>query len=357
MTDAAERLATKLEIAKLSHELDVSPSELGFLADQSAEAIRAFRKDISASLFGRHEQRFQRVATLSGMVPSSVSARAAQLALGPTVSARVAGALTPAEAVKLADKLPADFVADLALSLDPVRAEAIVRRVDATLIIAVGKILLERGEHLVLGRFVSVVEPAVALRLVADAPPSTLLEIALLADDRSVLSELVAGLTEAQLTGVLEHCHTAQTQIDALTLLTALDVPARTKVIGILGDRSDDVVTGFLDAVQEVGAWPEVVPALAPVGEDKLRRLVNVDATLDTELFDDVVRTTRDLDQGPLLVRLLLVFDDAHVEILRGSKVLRDPEMRDWIRDHAGVAKGLSDALLDGLGLTRDDVS
>lgn len=303
---AAERLASELEITKLAHELDLGVDELAFLRDQPADALRALRRDVSSALYRRHERRFRRVAALSSMVPATVAARAAQLAVGPVVSARIAAALDPDEAVKLAGRLPAPFLAELALSLDPERSAAIIRRLEPELVVEVGRVLLAEGESLVLGRFVAVVDPEVALRLVDGADPGTLLDIALLADDRSALSALVGGLGEPDVRALLKHCDEMDRAVDALTLLTALD-------------------------------------------DEALRHLVNVPTTAHHDVLEAVLEAGRATDHGPLLVRLLVLLDDDHVGVLSSAPSAHDPEVHAWLRSHAGSSGARLEELLDGL--------
>lgn len=338
MGDATARLATRLEITKLAHELDLGTDELAFLADADADELKALRQDVANALYRRHEARFARVAALSSMVPTTVAARAAQVALGPVLSARIAAALDPDEAVKLASRVPTDFLADLALSLDPERSAAIVRRLDDELVVRVGRVLMDRGEALVLGRFVSVVEPTIALRLVEGGEPGVLLDTALLADDRSVLPALVGGLDDDALAGVLVQAHADGRAEDAVTLLTALDAPTRQRVVSLVAGRSLDEVSGFLQAVQEVGAWPEVVPALVHLDDAVLARLVNVPATADPAVLDAVHAAATD---GPeehprLLARLVLQLDEAHLAALRSTSALGDPAARERLVATAG---------------------
>ncbi|MDT9592498.1 hypothetical protein RDV89_05430 [Nocardioides zeae] len=271
MAEATARLATRLEVVKLAHELDLGVDELAFLAGRAADDVRELRVAVTAALHARHQARFARLAALVGVVPLGVAARAAELAIGPVVSARVAAALGPEDAVRLAQRVSPGFLAEIALSLDPVRSAEIVRSLDDRLVVEVGRLLLEQGEHLVLARFVSVVEAPVALEIVADASPAALLEVALLADDRSVLGGLVAALDDDVLVAVLDHCHGTGGETDALSLVTSLDLAGRTRVVEVLATSGrPDLQVAFLRAVENEGAWPEVVPALARCDEGVL---------------------------------------------------------------------------------------
>lgn len=344
--DAATRLATRIEIAKLAHELDLGPDELAFLDDRDPDQLRELRQDVSAALYARHEARFRRVAALSAMVPVTIAVKAAQLAVGPVVSARIAAAMPPDEAVRMAGRFAPDFLADVTLSLDPTRVEAIVRQLEHDLVTSVGRLLLERGEHLVLGRFVSIVDTEAALAVVDGADPGDLLQVALYAEDRSALAGLVLALPVPVVAGVLEESHVARTQTDALTLLTSLDAAARARVVHALATLPADRQHGFLQAVVATGAWPEVLPGLDGIDDDALVTLANGPQTADATVLDGVVAAARTVGRPDLLARLLLALDAPHLEHLASSRLADDTDLQAWVRAGAGDASPEVDALV-----------
>ncbi|WP_447646025.1 hypothetical protein [Nocardioides zeae] len=332
--NAATRLAARIELTKLAHELDLGLDEVAFLADADPEALRRLRTDVAEQLFARHADRFARIAHLSSLVPVGIAARAAQHAVGPLVSARIAGSLPPAEAVRLARRLPADFLAEVTLTLDPARVSGIVGELDVALVTEIGRLLLERGEHVVLGRFVSVVPTSSALAVVEGADPGDLLKAALFADDRSVLPALVDGLDDDVLVAVVEHAHTTDAHVDALTLVTSLDHAARARVVGLVAGLPADRVAGFLAAVAEIDAWRELLPVLADLDDQALAALVNVPATTDPAVLDAVLRTGRELDLALPLLRVLHALDEEHLGALRSAPGLTDPAVRTWLEQH-----------------------
>jgi hypothetical protein len=88
-------LASRVEVAKLAHELSVDEDTLTFLYDRSPDQLRDLRSAVSTALFTRHEDRVKRLASLSKSLPHSITAKIAQIALGPTLSARVAAVMDP----------------------------------------------------------------------------------------------------------------------------------------------------------------------------------------------------------------------------------------------------------------------
>lgn len=212
----------RVEVTKLARELGCEEAEVAFLSDRPSSDLRRLRTTITRARFARHEAQFRRLAGFTGMVPPSLAAKAAQAALGPLLSARVAAVVDPDQAVDLARRLEPGFLADVSLHLDPFAVAPIIGRLPDSLIVTVGRELLARGEHLVLGRFVSVVTTESSLAVVEDASAEDLLQIALFTEDQSALDDVVAGLPLDRLAGVVRHAVDHDRGDDALALLAGL---------------------------------------------------------------------------------------------------------------------------------------
>lgn len=215
-------LRARVEVAKLVSELGTPPETLEFLTDHDADELRALRTAISAAMFARNEDRVVRIAALSKRLPTALTAKIAQIALGPMLSARVAGVLDPAEAVKLAQHLDPAFLTELGKSLDPKRVEPILRRLPTELVVDVGRRLLAQGEHLTLGRFVAAVDVEAALGVVEGASGADFLQVALHTEEPSALAAIVERLSDEVLTEVTRAAVSDNLYDDALTHLLSL---------------------------------------------------------------------------------------------------------------------------------------
>ena len=83
-----------------------------------------------------------------------LTALIAQKAFGPLLCARIAGVLATEHAIALADRMPAQFLSDLAVELDPRRCSAIISGMPAEQVAEVAEILGQRAEYVAMGRFV-----------------------------------------------------------------------------------------------------------------------------------------------------------------------------------------------------------
>ena len=192
MTD----LGRRAELAKLAHDLGADDQDVAFLADCSPAEIADLRSMVSQAVTSRQAGRAKLLAALSRKVPATLTAKIATRALGPIVAARVASRLEPDEAARLAVQLEPEFLARLAAHLDPARVREIVAALPADLIVEVAGLLLDRGDHVTLGRFLAAVPTPTALRVVADARAEDLVRVALLTEDRTALERVADGLGE-----------------------------------------------------------------------------------------------------------------------------------------------------------------
>lgn len=224
-------LTSALEITKLAHEMHVDESELAFLATTSPDDLRDLRGIVSHAMFSRHESRVKGLAAVSKKLPAAVTAKIAEIAMGPMLSARVAAVMDPADAAKLAGHLKPEFLAELSVHLDPSRVEGIIAKLDSVLVVEVGRRLLAEGHLLTLARFTGVVRPETSLEVVDGASGAEILQLALFIDESSVVDPILAGLSDETVTEIA--AATAEHGEAADALLAALHEDSRARIASL----------------------------------------------------------------------------------------------------------------------------
>ncbi|MDT9592500.1 hypothetical protein RDV89_05440 [Nocardioides zeae] len=283
----------EVALAQLARELRLAPAgaaDLAFLADVDAADLDAVRRHVVAARYARHDHRFERIATLTRMLPAGLAARVAEAALGPLVAARTAGRMEPTEAARLAERLSPAFLADVTTHLDPARAGAIVAALPQPLLVEVGRLLLARGDHLTLGRFVGVMPAAASVRVVADAAPGDLLAIALHAEDAAGLDEVLAALPDTTLLATL-----AAAADDgggaAVDLIGLVGRTSTVRLLDLLPDLPRPRQRALAAAVVRAHAWLHVLPALVHVEPVALRTLLSLPEIADPALLGELLGT------------------------------------------------------------------
>lgn len=256
------RLRTRQEVARLAAVLNIGEDQVVDLHDQPADAIAALRRGVAEHLFDRHRRTFRRIGKLAGSVPAPLAGRIAQSALGPVVSARAAATMEPSLAVKLAGSLPAGFLAELSVQLDPQRAQPIIASLPEDQLLEVSAILLARGEHMAMSRFLPVISTDVALKVIESADRRVILEIANLAEDDAAIEQILERLPESDDVNLAAAVTDEEVALDALSLAARVSPPNGARVLRA-GVQDPDVCRVVAGAVEKFGLGAELEAPLA----------------------------------------------------------------------------------------------
>ncbi|MFD6390805.1 hypothetical protein [Nocardia sp. NPDC060259] len=328
---------TVAEIAKLARVLGVDPADLNFLTTQPPSAIKAFRDQVSDEMSGRDVQRLQRVAAAVKLVPKPVAALVAEKALGPALTAAVAGAVEPARAVAIAQSLSPKFLADATVLLDPKRAAEVIARVPDAMAAEVARELIERGDYLTMGRLAGSMPDSVLWAALPQAADRDILQVGLHLEDSSQAERLLNMVTD-RVPGMVTAMYAEEKWADAISLLDIIGPQERARMADIVAEQDDEVLDGLLTAVTHLDAWDALLPVAAGMAITGLQRLAQrpvmhdpatlervSDISLTQGLWLDLLPLVRhlDLDQQRCIAKRVLAEDD---NSLRELIILASPE-------------------------------
>jgi hypothetical protein len=232
----AENHEAEAEVLKLARVLGVEPARLGYLARVDAGDLRAFREQVTGTLFDENSAVLQRMALAARIVPVGVLAKIAEKVFGPMLCARIAGVVDVSRGVDVAKRLSPRFLAEVAAELDPRRASAIISRIPLDTVLAVAADLARRADWITLGRFVGHLPDPVVRRALEEIDDPGLLRIAFVLEDKRRVDHVV-GLLPAHRLGRL--ITVAGTDEDlwnpAVDLLTHLGDRRRATLAPLLG--------------------------------------------------------------------------------------------------------------------------
>lgn len=261
-------LQAQAEAVKLGRLLDSDAQELAFLHDLPVADTRAFRQSISDSLFDAHRSGFVRLAKLSNLLPAGVAARLSRKALGPMLSARVTGELKPKRAVVLAKKLPADFLAQLSLDLDPRRAESVIAAMPEAVAIPVALELLTAREYVTMAQFVDALDDNIIAAVTAAIDSDeALLRIGFFVESDQRLAQLIALLPQQRLDGTVAAAVKLQLWPEVLNLTERVGGDTRLRIVRSYTALGDDAQSQLLQAAQQQQLWPQVIGLYASLSQ------------------------------------------------------------------------------------------
>jgi hypothetical protein len=284
------RLESRVEILKLARLLDVDPDRLAYLDGLPVDDLHRLREKTTDRLFDADGQALQRVAAASRLLPSALAASIGQRAFGPLLCARVAGRLDPGRGVELAGRLPADFLAAVAVELDPRRASEVIVRIPVDQIVEVTRVLVQRGEHVAMGRFVGHLSDeaiAGALEVIDD---ESLLRIVFVLEAKQRLNHVTGLLPDRRVAGVVRAAHKAKLWPQALDLLSHLGERRRGRFADVAAEQSDKLLTDLIAAVQREGLWDLLLPVTRVMSERSLQRFAALPALHAPEVLEALVR-------------------------------------------------------------------
>jgi hypothetical protein len=276
MSRAAEALQAQGEVMKVARLLQREPESLDYLASLDVTELRELRERLTETVFDAHTGSLRRLAAASRLLPVSLSASMGESVFGPLLSARLTGLLDPGRAADMAAKLPAPFLADVAVEMDPRRASDLISRISPDQIAQITAELMARGEYVTMGRFVGHLSDATISAALAAMNDRSLLGVVFVLEDKSDLPGLVALLPEHRVAGVIQAAADHDLWVEALDLLDHLTPQQRDDMVAATLRLAPAALDSLVAAVVAHGLWEEVLP------------IAEHDATVQAALADRV---------------------------------------------------------------------
>jgi hypothetical protein len=260
MSRAAQALQAHGEVMKLARLLQREPESLGYLEPLSVQDLRDLRERLTETVFDAHTGSLRRLAAASRLLPVGLSASMGETVFGPLLSARLTGLLEPGRAADMASKLPAPFLADVAVEMDPRRASELISRIPADQIAQITSELMSRGEYVTMGRFVGHLSDEAIAAALAAMDDRSLLGVVFVLEDKAQLPGLVALLPERRVAGVIQAAADNDLWVEALDLLDHLAPQQRTDMVAATLQLEPAALDSIVAAVVAHDLWEEVLP-------------------------------------------------------------------------------------------------
>lgn len=286
-------LATRAELVKLARALGTTPEELAFAAHLPHTAIRTVREHVVATLYDEHRAAFQRVATVTRLLPTGVNVRIALRAFPPLLAARIASEMPPEKAAELANRMPVEYLTEACAHLDPRRAGPLIHRVEEDRILAVVMALIEQGDFITLGRLLDTATEPIVRKVSATVPTEALLQIGFYAESDKQLTRAVALLPQDRLHKIVQDALTGPHDLRSagLALIGRLtDDALRGQLAEYAAEAEDDQLTALLRTAIDDGAVQELLLAVAAMGETAQRRVLTLPALAEPHTLGHLVR-------------------------------------------------------------------
>ncbi|MBJ7457723.1 MAG: hypothetical protein JHD02_00900 [Thermoleophilaceae bacterium] len=251
-------LDTKSEIVKLARLLDLDEDELEYLKPVAPATLRELRAKVTDVVFGVGAGGISRLAAHSDLVPPQLIAAITREAVGPFLTARVAGLVEPRLAVKVVKRLSPEFLTEVAIAMDPRRAHDVIGAMPPEVVLDVAKNLADRGEWIVMGSFAGHLDPATASATFSAVTDEGLLKTAFVMEDKSQLGQQLSMVDDERLDGILLVAAEDDLWPEALDLLINLRGHQRQRVIDAVVQQEPLVIDSLIESLYEHDLWPSV---------------------------------------------------------------------------------------------------
>lgn len=325
-------LEARAETIKLARLLGQPPANFGYLQNQPAELTRNFREALSDALFDQHRQGFERLAKLSGLLPIAITAKLASTLLGATMSGRVAGELPPERAVKLAQKLPAEFLTRVCVELDPRRAEPLIQKMPADIVISVAHGLIAGEDYITMARFVGALPQAVLEQTIAAIESDeVLLRVGFFVENKAQLDAVIRLLDDARLHGAIQAATDHDLWPEALSLVAHIGDDLKGKLGNVVAGQDEAVLDGLADVAQQQQLWSAVLVAITSMTPDNQRKVVNLPSVTRREVLEAIIATAHEQAMWRQLVPLIGLMNDKHQHTVAEIALEQEPAMLDGL--------------------------
>lgn len=194
----------RVEITRLASLLRTTEDALAFLDGQDHAVLRELREKLTDRLFDANREILVGLARTTKVVPGAVAAKIATMAFPPQLAARVAGVMETDAAVSLASRVPVEFLADLAPSIDPRRIAPILEKLPSRILVDAGEILGRRGEYIAMADFVGVLSDDQIERTLRVLSDEALVRTGQVIEDPARVATILQMLPHRRLQGVVE---------------------------------------------------------------------------------------------------------------------------------------------------------
>ncbi len=260
------------ELLRLARMLHCHPEDLRPLETLDTAELLHLRRAIDARL-SREGQAALRGLTAAGkMVPARLSAKIAEKALGPVITAEMARKLEPGRSGKIACHLSPAFMADVARYLPAEDSGALLLGLPVSILRVVTHELAHRGETIVLATLVARLPTPTIVELAAELNAETLADTAMLMDDPAPLAGALSEFAPA-------------------VLADAAGYLPDDRIVEIISGLRDDLIFAVADELIRSKNYEELARLSVLIPEASLVYLAE---HMDTPSLSEIARRSRD---------------------------------------------------------------
>ncbi len=328
-----ERLEARAERLKFERLLHLEDGELAFLESLASREVRPVRERVSDLLHDHGAAHFERLVAASRLLPTPVVAGIAQRVFPPVICAQMAGSLDPEQAAALIRHMDPSFVAELSEHVDPRAVAHLIPVLPDDVMVRVAVEINRREDHLTAGRLVVHAPDRVLPRFIAAIEAERdLLQIAFFLEDWNRLDAIVSHIPDDRLERLVAAAHDDGLWQQALALAAHLSDEQASRIATATARAPQDVRASLLATVIREDLWHALLPVVAQVEDDLLPAIANLPELRDAAVLHAILDAVTEPDDWEVLVRVVVAMDDsARAGIAEALPALTDEQSRSLV--------------------------
>ena len=295
-----------------------SPTSWATSSGLPSTELRELREQATDRLF-TSAPGLARAAAAAKLIPSGLVATISQRAFGPMLCARAAGGADTAKAIDVAKRLPAEFLADVAVHLDPRRTAVIIAEVPAEIVVPVAEELGARGEHVTMGRFLAFVPDHGIAAAIGALDDETMLRTAFVLEHKDRLDHAIGLLPPERLPGIIDTAGRLDLWSEAFDLLGHVSDERLGPIAEVVADLPEATVAALVGAVSADGLWATLLPVVRLMADEARVRIAAMSPFHEPAVLADILQAATSEDADGLWVDLVPLVDALPDEALPGS--------------------------------------
>ena len=307
------KLATRAELVKLGHTLDVEPEALDFLSEVPAEQLRSLRISIYELLFRQDRELFRRLAAGARWLPTPLTLKFVER-VGPLLTARVTAEVPSRDALQMALRTSTAFSADVLVHLDPRRTRDLLRQLPTEWVVELAQELARRGDWMTMSRFVDFFPDEVIAAVVeAIEDEGVFLRVIFFMGSKNRIDHLIRMLPQERLEHLLLLVEEESELLPAfLSLLVHVTYAQKRKLGDLAAAQPEPVLTGFVRGADEQGLWADMLPVVAAMSDLAQQKVVNLPVLREAPVQEGIIQAADEQDLWGVVLPLIELMDDAN---------------------------------------------
>lgn len=297
--------AERLRLARLFEE---SPDRLDFLSELSAVELATLHGACRAVLLAPHRALYQRLAHVSKLLPTTLTAYIAEHTLGPMLCARISAEMSVPRTMTLCQHLSPSFMAAVTLHMDMASLADLAPALPSESLRSITRELVARGEFITLGELVDSLPPGITTRIAAEiASGEVMLRISLFIQSPARLQSVLEQLPLSELGALARAAADSRLGLlpQALSLLQRITPIWQHRLIDTAIAEGEATLANLVLETDRQDLWSAALPFSSLLDRAAQQQLLSLQVWKDEELLVRALGNARDPAARPYLQALL----------------------------------------------------